>query len=65
MGNGVAVKTVDRKHRRKWFDNKCSNCGSRNITPVEKQAKGKEDWCSYVCEDCHKEFGPVKYAESY
>jgi len=59
------IRVVDKKHRRKFFDNKCPKCNSRNITPIGKYAKGKGDWCWYVCEDCHTEFGPLKYAESY
>jgi len=46
MGSEATVRSVDRKHRRKWFDNKCPSCGSRDITPIGKQARGREDWCS-------------------
>lgn len=61
----VKIREIDKKHRRKWFDNSCPKCGSKNITPIGKEARGREDWCGYICEDCHTEFGPLKYAESY
>lgn len=55
----------DKEHRRKWFDHTCPECEATNVTPIEKQARGREDWCKYICEDCKHEFGPVMYAKSY
>ena len=62
---GVKIREIDKKHRRKWFDNSCQECQSRNLTPMSKEVRGKEDWCQYLCEECKAEFGPLKYAESY
>ena len=58
------IQSVDKEHHRVWYDNRCPNCDAFNITPIGKRARRNGDWCWYICEECHTEFGPLKYAQS-
>ena len=45
----------------KYIKHRCPECRGYNVTPIGKRQIGKDSICSYICESCHKQFGPVTY----
>ena len=46
----------------KYIRYECPRCGSTNVTPIGKRQVGSKSMCSYVCEGCGYQWGPVVYA---
>lgn len=54
-------KCRERMAKMKYQKFKCKECGSSNLTPINKRQAGRQSFCEFHCEGCGRTTSTVVY----